>query len=323
MTKSIPCIIAILFLIIHITCAAKTEVKILSGGKTEFRNQVEQTLTRVLNSINKHHETKASLADIGAYCTPEAFINLKEMVKKTGMYATEKTYETYLLQKFGSAFEVRDIKVRVFLGNTNGIPFQNLVFVLNEKGKIINTHFSLEKHQYDLIIEQGKKLQDIAYREKILHFIELYRTAYNKKDLAFITKTLSDDALIIVGHVVKTRPTEVDYINQSYLSPDEIEFIKLSKTEYLKRLEKIFRKNDFVRILFDQINIQRHPQLEKIYGVQLKQRWHSSTYSDEGYLFLLFDFIAPDEPLIHVRAWQPDKFNDGSTINLYDFEIIE
>jgi len=126
-----------------------------------------------------------------------------------------------------------------------------------------------------------------------------------------------------VGHVVKTKKQDNDYLNKSYLSDEQIEFIKLSKSEYLERLKVVFQNNDFVRVLFDQININRHPQIDKIYGVQLKQRWNSSNYSDEGYLFLLVDFINEQEPIIHVRAWQPDKFTDGSTINIYDFEIIE
>ena len=37
----------------------------------------------------------------------------------------------------------------------------------------------------------------------------------------------------------------------------------------------------------------------------------------------MVDFMDEAEPIIHVRAWQPDKFNDGSTISIYDFEIIE
>ena len=78
-----------------------------------------------------------------------------------------------------------------------------------------------------------------------------------------------------------------------------------------------------MRILFDAITIERHPAVSEVYGVQLKQRWNSSNYSDEGYLFLMIDFIDVHEPIIHVRAWQPDKFQDGSTINLYDFEIID
>ena len=107
--------------------------------------------------------------------------------------------------------------------------------------------------------------------------------------------------------------------------------LSLSQDEFFNKLKKdieslyysIFKNNDFVRANFEEINIQRHSQFEKIYGVQLKQKWQSSFYSDEGYLFLLVDFIKEDEPIIHVRAWQPQKFADGSTVSIYDFEIIE
>ena len=66
----------------------------------------------------------------------------------------------------------------------------------------------------------------------------------------------------------------------------------------------------------------RDLQDPRLYGVTLKQRWTSSTYSDTGYVFLLLDFADPDYPLIHVRSWQPERFDDGSIISLQDFEII-
>ena len=183
--------------------------------------------------------------------------------------------------------------------------------------------FSVEEHHYQQIIAEGKKLEDLAYREKILHFIEIYRTAYNKKDLEFIEKTLSEDALIIVGYVIKTKKQDVNYLEKSYLGDEKIQFIRLGKYEYLQRLKKVFSSNDFVNVEFEEINIQRHPQFDKIYGVQLKQKWQSSFYSDQGYLFLMVDFMEEEQPIIHVRAWQPEKFADGSTINIYDFEVIE
>jgi hypothetical protein len=303
--------------------AVETKVKLLSGGEKEYRQNIENILTNVLNNVNKYSDTKVPLDNIRENFTEEAFEDFKLLIQKTKLYALQKEYRTYLLATESDFFEVRNIKVRIFLGKTEGIPYQNLVFVLNNNGLIVNVHFALEDHHYQQIIDQGKNLEDLAYREKILHFIELYRTAYNKKDYIFIEKTLSEDALIIVGHVVKTKKQDHDYLKSSYLSDEKIEFIRLSKYEYLERLEKVFEKNDFVRVLFDQINIQKHPQFERIYGVQLKQRWNSSFYSDEGYLFLLVDFINEQEPIIHVRAWQPDKFTDGSTINIYDFEIIE
>jgi hypothetical protein len=37
----------------------------------------------------------------------------------------------------------------------------------------------------------------------------------------------------------------------------------------------------------------------------MRQSYASTTYADEGYLFLLIDFRETD-PLIYVRAWQPN-----------------
>ncbi len=303
--------------------AVQTKIVLLSGGEDNFRAKVETSLTAVLNSVNKNHDNQIPMTTIRHLFNDIAYQDFVQLIRKTKLYASQKEYRTYLIHTTDGYYEVRNIKVRIYLGGTPGIPFQNLVFTLNDKGVIININFALEDHHYQQIIEQGKQLDDLAYREKILHFIELYRTAYNKKDMDFIEKTLSEDALIIVGHVLKTKKQAHDYLESSYLSDEKIEFIRLGKYEYIDRLKKVFQNNDFVRALFDEINIQRHPQFEKIYGVQLKQRWNSSFYSDEGFLFLLVDFINEDEPIIHVRAWQPEKFTDGSTISIYDFEIIE
>jgi len=312
-----------LFLMPAYLFAIKTSVKLVQGGSVEYRAKAEKTLTSVLNAVNRFHEIKSPLDNIQFYFADDAFRDFLYLLHQTQLYAIEKEYRTNLIVTESKTYEVRNIRVKAAYGKDAKVPFQNLVFVFNAEGEITNTHFSIGKHHYEEIIKQGKELNDLAYREKILSFIEIYRTAYNKKDFGLIKKTLSDDALIIVGHVVKTKKTGVDYLDKSYLSKEKIEFIRLSKNEYLQRLKKVFSNNDFMRILFDEINIQRHPQFGKVYGVQLKQRWNSSSYSDEGYLFLMIDFIKPQEPIIHVRAWQPEKFTDGSTINIYDFEIIE
>ena len=303
--------------------AIETKLTLLSGGEDRYRERVESVLTNVLNGVNQNHDNHIPLTTISQFFDDPAFNDFIELIKKTELYATQPEYRTYLLQTADGYYEVRNIKVRIFLGATKGIPFQNLVFTLDNKGKIINVSFAIEDHHYQQIVEQGRQLEDLAYREKILHFIEMYRTAYNKKDIDFIDKTLSEDALIIVGRVIKAQKQAFDYLESSYLNDEKLEFIRLGKYEYLERLKEVFKHNDFVRAIFDEINIQRHPQFEKIYGVQLKQRWQSSFYSDQGYLFLLVDFIKEDEPIIHVRAWQPEKFADGSTISIYDFEIIE
>ena len=106
------------------------------------------------------------------------------------------------------------------------------------------------------------------------------------------------------------------------LGQQRIEFIRRSKSEYIEALRSVFSNNDFLRVEFDSLRVVRDLQDEALYGISLKQQWQSSSYADTGYVFLLMDFIEQDQPLIHVRSWQPERFEDGSMITLQDFEII-
>ena len=83
-------------------------------------------------------------------------------------------------------------------------------------------------------------------------------------------------------------------------------------------------KSSTTSVSFDDVEIVKHGTDEDIYGVNLKQMWRSSTYGDEGYLFLMIDFEDEGHPLVHVRAWQPTKdtpLND--VIELGDFDIVK
>ena len=63
--------------------------------------------------------------------------------------------------------------------------------------------------------------------------------------------------------------------------------------------------------------------MEGIYGVTLRQKYDSDTYSDDGYLFLLWDFRNPSMPKIHVRTWQPAQsvHNPDDVFSLSDFNL--
>ena len=80
-------------------------------------------------------------------------------------------------------------------------------------------------------------------------------------------------------------------------------------------------------MLFDEVEVIQHPKLTDIYGVTLKQEWHSDRYSDVGFVFLMIDFQDEMNPLIQVRTWQPEKL-DGKVLareevfNLGDFDIV-
>lgn len=85
----------------------------------------------------------------------------------------------------------------------------------------------------------------------------------------------------------------------------------------------MFSTNSKVDVRFSDFRILRHPTMDGIYGVTLRQRYSSDRYSDDGYLFLLWDFRDRSMPVIHVRTWQPaSSVADGSEIiSIQDFNL--
>ncbi|MGH1365789.1 MAG: hypothetical protein ACRBF0_19675 [Calditrichia bacterium] len=314
--------ILLVFLLAPGLQASTTKVVLMAGADVDLTRKLETSLTDVLNTVNSNYDLNGPLDRLSTRFSENAFQKFQKLSSITRMYAERNEYRLLLTTTEEGHYEVRDVVVRVDPGSTQNVPFQNLVFVFNSSGIIVNVYFAIETHHYRDILGYGKAVQDLANREKILFFLELYRSAYSSKDVDFIRSTLSDNALIIVGQVVEEREATADFLNKSSLSRDKINFIRLEKSSYLQRLSKVFKQNDFVHIEFDQVRLQRHPNLKEIYGIQLKQRWNSSNYTDEGYLFLMIDFKNPEEPMIHVRAWQPQVFEDDSTISIYDFELL-
>lgn len=91
-----------------------------------------------------------------------------------------------------------------------------------------------------------------------------------------------------------------------------------SKKEYLGNLKKAFDRNGYVNVSFDDFEVVRHWSNPNFYGVTLKQVWRSSTYSDTGILFLIWDFTNEDKPKIHVRVWQ---HMEQKRFEMGDFDI--
>ena len=168
-------------------------------------------------------------------------------------------------------------------------------------------------------ILKGKLTEtDASRRRQILNYCEHLRTAYTTKDIDFLRQVFSDKALIIVGNVV--RQTSAD---GRCVADARVSYAIRSKQEYIARLAKVFSTNSKVDVRFSDFRILRHPTMDGIYGVTLRQRYSSDRYSDDGYLFLLWDFRDRSMPVIHVRTWQPaSSVADGSEIiSIQDFNL--
>ncbi len=160
---------------------------------------------------------------------------------------------------------------------------------------------------------------DSMSRRSILNYCEHLRTAYTTKDIDFIRQVFSDDALIIVGHTVKSGKTSDLIAGAS----DNVRYSVRTKDAYISRLAEVFAANKKIDIRFSDFRIMRHPSIEGIYGVTLRQKYTSNMYGDEGYLFLLWDFRNASMPQIHVRTWQlSDNITDADDlIGLGDFNL--
>ncbi len=160
---------------------------------------------------------------------------------------------------------------------------------------------------------------DSISRHRILSYCEHLRTSYTTRDIDFIRQVFSDNALIIVGHTVKTGQKDT-----SGNGNKKVVYSIRSKKEYIERLEKIFNANKKIDVGFSDFKILRHPTMKGIYGVTLRQKYSCDQYSDDGYLFLLWDFRDPSMPLIHVRTWQPSpEIINGNedVIEIGDFNL--
>ena len=168
-------------------------------------------------------------------------------------------------------------------------------------------------------IMQGKLTEaDAIHRRQILNYCEHLRTAYTTKDIDFLRQVFSDNALIIVGNVVKVSK-DAEHV----AADSRVSYALHTKRDYLERLTKVFAMNRQVDVKFSDFHIMRHPTKDGIYGVSLRQRYRSDRYADDGYLFLLWDFRNASMPLIHVRTWQPSATFGGSdgVVDISDFNL--
>ena len=202
----------------------------------------------------------------------------------------------------------------------NGKAFmEKLVYRFNpESRKIESVVFALTQRAENDIMNAAASWPEVS-RWAILNFMEDYQTAFALKRTDYINSIFSDDALIITGTILKKLNNAERAFDRSKSldlgGPKDIAYSQLSKTEYIDRLRKIFSTREYVHLQFED-NVTRMidpPAINGInkgaaFGIEIKQRYESTGYSDDGYLTMVFD-TRGKLPIIHVRLWQPDKNN--------------
>ena len=193
---------------------------------------------------------------------------------------------------------------------------QELTVNFNKEGLIDGVSIAIEMNRYEQLMSQQSSDLDYTRRQIIIDFVENFRTAYNRKDIKLLNSMYSDKALIITGKVVMEKPNSD--VNKMTLLNNKVVYLSQTKQQYLQRLSNVFNKTRYINVSFSDIDVVQHPKYDDIYGVTLRQVWHTDNYRDEGYLFLMIDFHDEYRPLVQVRTWQPYKDDAGNVVTTDD-----
>lgn len=244
----------------------------------------------------------------------------QEMFTQLVHYGNARILEEPQLTFINKGEEVlcRSIPMQFSFKNNTRKFVENVNFTFDKNRKINCVAFGLgEKASTDIL-----KRTDYSEQARIIltQFLENYKTAFALKRLDYIQNIFDDNALIITGTVVKRTDYQSKEERTRFMDNKIIKYNRFTKNEYMKHLERSFNSNEFINIRFANNDIVKAGgSYGEVYGIQIKQDYYSTNYGDTGYLFLYVDLNDPDNPIIKVRTWQPERDPDFGLYGLGDF----
>lgn len=292
-------------------------------------SKMQTNLGRVLTEINDAYNAKRDVNTSSLQMNDHAKNMLVTLWSTVRFYCDDEEVvdrcwplkNSYLLRQVPLILDPQD---EAFTSGT----YQEAVVEFDKNGTITDFRFALDA-QLSESMERCGSVVETERRMKILDYIEQFRTAYCTKDIDFMENIFSDDAVIITGKVIRTRPNDFGTSNS------KVVYNRQTKQEYLRNLRRAFLRNKYIDVKFSEIGggsngggcpgITRSRNNPNFYGVRLFQEWKSSNYSDEGYVFLLWNFTDEENPVIEVRTWQPSyvKAADGKKEMLPEEDIFD
>lgn len=321
--KKILIITVLMFLTVGIT-AQETKFTISDGiTNKSVKKRMETGITSLLNEVNQACAQDRALNLDNVDMTQGGKKSLQYLWQNLHFFCEDNSIVERCLTS-AEGYVIRNIYIQV---NPMNDGYQDekeraLTVRLTREGQIASLVMAASDMTYERIVRNGLDVTDMARRQTILGFVENFRSHYDEKDIDALQQVFSDDALIITGSVVMRRDNRGD---SPQLKPD-IVYKTQNKVEYLRNLEANFKRNKFIKVTFSEIDVVRHPTNPDYYAVTLRQHWKSSIYEDDGYLVLLWEFREGQDPIIHVRTWQPERIGNRTlrreeVINIMDFTI--
>jgi hypothetical protein len=298
-----------ILLCVSVGIQAQFDVKLhLTEGITDtvIKSAIERNTSLLLSEIGNAFAEGRTPDFEGIAISAEASKTILDIWNNTSVLnCTISELNRKCLKKYNGGYQVREIPVQLLAAAPDD-QSQFIVINYTNEGVIDDIFVSKEECTLSTVLTEGAEVREVWRRQRIADFVEQFRTAYNTKDLDFLNMMFSDKALIITGKVVKVLPNPEQKIQ---VPAERIEYTVQTKKQYLDKLAYLFYINKYINIQFSEFEVQQHTSNHDLYGVIVKQVWNSQYYKDAGYVFLMIDFKNESKPIIHIRTWQPEKYN--------------
>ncbi len=310
---------------------SKIDSMINDASNEKFRLVLKNTdQCDVVENISKETLAFLSLIDnrdikgIKNIYSHDTFLSNKiiDIIKYNDLKLTGEYFDADLNKTF-EGWEVRTIPVLNSYSSIYKQSYETIILDFTNDGKLYNISYAIMDELYDKFVKLGERVDDWKNRQVIIKFVEKYRTAFLTRDIKTLESIFADEAVIIVGRILKTKKGDNKYADAySKLSIDQpdVEYLRYSKDEYLNKQSRLFERYKDIFLGYSTFKINKKNNQDSVYGISMRQNYHSTNYADEGYLFLLVDFME-DYPQIYVRSWQPQEWDENSLIKLSNFRI--
>lgn len=323
-----------------LTGMAENVVTVKLNADSNFSNpggilqKMEDNLGKLLTRINEASSENQQVLNFRDITIDQfAQSSLVELWKNVHFYCDDNEVfdrcwpmqNGYMVRQIPLILDTQDAAFNSSRGVGGNGMYQEAVVEFDLQGRISDFRLTFDSHQAESMERCGNTVKDIERKMLILSYCDRFRTAYCTKDLSYLQQVFSDDALIITGKVIHTKPSE--------LSPGgtTVKYTQQTKKQYLTNLANAFKRNKYIDVKFTEVGsggskgcgaITQSVINPNMYGVRLRQEWRSSTYSDDGYVFLLWDFTDEQNPIIHVRTWQPEFLDSKKTQPIEQHDIF-
>jgi hypothetical protein len=296
---------------------AEPKLTFINKDSTLVAKKIESGSLNLLSILNKN----SAAAIMSAYGNDKFLADKLQRILKYNRIQSTAGMANTEIHKTLTGWEVRPIRVLCSYPSLNRQSSEYLIVDFTNAGVLEDVNFGTLESIYSQFVEQGLQSDDWGNRQVIVKFIERYRTAYMTRNMAMLDSLFADEAVIIVGRELKrgVKRDDIQYTKLNESQPD-FSYTQYTKKEYLKNQRKVFQSQNDISLGFSSFKIFRKNDTDGTYGISMKQNYTSTSYADEGHLFLLVDFQQA-QPQIYVRSWQPREWNDDAMIKLSNFRV--